>query len=74
MHDDGATAAAHDCYAIAGSWEVGPVGDLLMHYRGAISRADAQAVGPVAIDQRQVLRYGNGRYRAVSGFNPVPPI
>jgi hypothetical protein len=71
VHDDGATAGSHDCYAITGSWEVGTPGDLLIRYRGAISRADGQAA---AIDQRQVLRYGNGRYRAVSGFNPVPPI
>jgi hypothetical protein len=72
VHNDGATAGSHDCYAITGSWEVGPAGDLLIHYQGAISRADEHAA--VAIDQRQVLRYGNGRYRAVSGFNPVPPI
>lgn len=72
VHDDGATAGSHDCYAITGSWEVGTPGDLLIRYRGAISRADGHAAA--AIDQRQVLRYGNGRYRAVSGFNPVPPI
>jgi len=72
VHNDGATAGSHDCYAITGSWEVGPAGDLLIHYQGAISRADEHAA--VAIDQRQVLRYGNGRYRAVSGFNPVPAI
>jgi hypothetical protein len=70
--DDGATAAPHDCYAITSSWELGTAGDLLIRYQGAISRADGHA--PVAIDQRQVLRYGNGRYRAVSGFDPVPAI
>jgi hypothetical protein len=46
----------------------------VIHYQGAISRADAHAAAPVAIDQKQVLRYGSGKYRAVSGFNPVPPI
>jgi hypothetical protein len=68
----------HDCYAIESSWSIDATraqpGDLLIHYKGAISRADAHAAPPSPIDQRQVLRYGSGKYRAVSGFNPVPPI
>jgi hypothetical protein len=75
--DDGA-GDSHDCYAIASSWSIDPAreqpGDLVIHYQGAISRGDAPAAAPVAIDQRHVLRYGSGKYRAVSGFNPVPPI
>jgi hypothetical protein len=83
LRDDGARPEGHDCYAIEGSWAIeardgqdahdGP-GDLVLHYQGAMSRAGAHAAPPVAIDQRQVLRYGGGRYRAVSGFDPVPPI
>ena len=47
----------------------------MIRYQGAISRADsAMRRRRCAIDQRQVLRYGGGKYRAVSGFNPVPPI
>jgi len=76
--DDGAAPASHDCYAIESSWAIvrahGQPGDLDIHYHGAISRAEAHAAAPVAIDQRQVLHYDSGRYRAVSGFNPVPPI
>lgn len=34
----------------------------------------ARLLAPAAIDQRQVLHYGDGKYRAVSGFDPVPPI
>ena len=77
-HDDGAAPDNHDCYAIESSWHVGPArgqpGDLFIHYHGAISRAEAHAAAAAAIDQRQVLRYEGGRYRAVAGFNPVPPI
>jgi hypothetical protein len=77
-HDDGTAPEGHDCYAIDSSWAVEPSreqpGDLVIHYQGAISRADAHALPPHPIDQRQVLRYGSGKYRAVSGFNPVPPI
>jgi len=80
-HDDGARPESHDCYAIEGSWAIEAAqdthdgrGDLVLHYQGAMSRAGAHAAPPVAIDQRQVLRYGGGRYRAVSGFDPVPPI
>jgi hypothetical protein len=84
LHDDGTRPDSHDCYAIEGSWSIeaahngrdghdGP-GDLVLHYQGAISRAETHAALPVAIDQRQVLHYGGGRYRAVSGFDPVPPI
>jgi hypothetical protein len=76
--DAGGSSDAHDCYLIESSWSVDPArdqpGDLSIHYQGAISRADAHAAAPVAVDQRQVLRYGSGKYRAVSGFNPVPPI
>jgi hypothetical protein len=76
--EDGAASDTHDCYAVESSWAVDPArdqpGDLVIHYQGAISRADAHAAAPVAIDQKQVLRYGSGKYRAVSGFNPVPPI
>jgi hypothetical protein len=78
LHDDGTLPGNHDCYAIDGSWQVDPAraqpGDLVVHYHGAISRAEAHAAAPAAIDQRQVLRYRDGRYRAVAGFNPVPPI
>jgi len=73
---DGTPPDDHDCYAIESSWQVDPAraqpGDLVVHYHGAISRAEAAAAAP--IDQRQVLRYRDGRYRAVAGFNPVPPI
>jgi hypothetical protein len=77
-HDGGAAGDTHDCYTVESSWAVDPAreqpGDLVIHYQGAMSRADAHAAAPVAIDQKQVLRYGSGKYRAVSGFNPVPPI
>lgn len=75
--DNGAGAGSHDCYAIDGTWKLLPAheqpGDLVIHYHGALSRAGAHA-GLEAIDQRQVLRYEGGRYRAVAGFNPVPPL
>jgi len=68
----------HDCYAIDSSWTIGAAhdlpGDFVIRYHGAISRAGAHADAADAIDQRQVLRYANGRYRAVSGFSPVPGI
>ncbi|HEX8787805.1 MAG TPA: hypothetical protein VF793_16590 [Telluria sp.] len=82
-HDDEGPADAHDCYAIEGRWSIETheardgheePGDLVLHYLGAMSRADAHALAPVAVDQRQVLRYGSGKYRAVAGFDPVPPI
>lgn len=73
---DDAPSAGHDCYVIDGSWAIDTAragrGDLVVRYKGAISRADANAAPPVAVDQRQVLRYGSGRFRAVSGFDPVP--
>jgi hypothetical protein len=76
--DEGIAPDSHDCYAIESSWAIeasrGQPGDLVIHYQGAMSRADAHAAPPVAIDQRQVLRYAGGKYRAVSGFNPVPSI
>jgi hypothetical protein len=76
--DDNAAANSHDCYAIESSWTIDATrehpGDFTIRYQGAISRADTYAAPPVAIDQRQVLRYSGGKYRAVSGFNPVPPI
>jgi hypothetical protein len=76
--EDSAASNSHDCYAIESSWTVDATreqpGDFTIRYQGAISRADAHALPPVAIDQRQVLRYSSGKYRAVSGFNPVPPI
>jgi hypothetical protein len=76
--DDGASADSHDCYAIESSWSIDAThdqpGDLVIHYQGAMSRAETHAGPPAAIDQRQVLRYGNGKYRAVSGFSPVPAI
>jgi hypothetical protein len=69
---------SHDCYAIQSSWTVEPSreqpGDLVIRYQGAMSRAQAHVAPPNAIDQRQVLRYNGGKYRAISGFNPVPPI
>ncbi|MGJ7918151.1 hypothetical protein ACI48D_22110 [Massilia sp. LXY-6] len=75
---EGAHTDSHDCYAIESGWTIeasrGQPGDLVIHYQGAMSRAEAHLAPPVAIDQRQVLRYGSGKYRAVSGFNPVPPI
>lgn len=68
----------HDCYAIDSSWSIGAArdapGDFVIRYRGAISRAAAPADAAAGIDQRQVLRYGHGRYRAISGFSPVPGI
>jgi len=77
-HDDGSPPAGHDCYFIESGWSIDPgrdqPGDLTIHYEGAISRADAHAAPPAIVDQRQVLRYQYGKYRAVSGFNPVPPI
>jgi hypothetical protein len=76
--DDGTAADTHDCYAIESSWAIDAThdqpGDLTIRYQGAISRAEAHAGPPAAIDQRQVLRYGNGKYRAISGFSPVPAI
>jgi hypothetical protein len=78
LHDDGVAPNNHDCYAIDSSWSVAPTrtqpGDLVVRYHGAISRAETHAAAPAAIDQRQVLRYENGRYRAVDGFDPVPGI
>lgn len=82
MRDDGTRPDSHDCYVIESTWAIEPThdpahdepGDLVIHYLGAMSRADAHAAPPVAVDQRQVLRYGGGRYRAISGFDPVPPI
>lgn len=80
---DEGPADTHDCYAIEGSWSIETheardghedPGDLVLRYQGAMSRADAHALAPVAVDQRQVLRYGGGKYRAVAGFDPVPPI
>ncbi|WP_198117975.1 hypothetical protein [Massilia rhizosphaerae] len=77
-HDDGGASDTHDCYAIEGSWTIDASrdrpGDMTVHYQGAISRAEAYAGPPAAIDQRQVLRYGNGKYRAISGYSPVPAI
>lgn len=77
-HDDDGPPDAHDCYAIDGSWSIDTShdepGDLVLHYQGAMSHGEAHALAPAAVDQRQVLRYGGGKYRAVSGFNPVPPI
>jgi hypothetical protein len=76
--DDKVPADSHDCYAIESSWAVEPSreqpGDLVIRYQGAMSRAEAPLAPPSAVDQRQVLRYYGGKYRAVSGFNPVPPI
>jgi hypothetical protein len=78
VHEENVASDTHDCYAIESSWSIdagrAQPGDLLIHYKGAISRADAHAAPPSQVDQRQVLRYGSGKYRAVSGFNPVPPI
>jgi hypothetical protein len=69
---------SHDCYAIESSWTIEPSrdlpGDLTIRYQGAMSRAEAHMAPPAPVDQRQVLRYGSGKYRAVSGFNPIPPI
>jgi len=76
--DDRTTPESHDCYAVESNWTIEPArdlpGDFTIRYQGAISRADAHALAPSAIDQRQVLRYSGGKYRAISGFNPVPPI
>lgn len=78
VEDDAVAPESHDCYAIESSWAIEPShgepGDFTIRYQGAISRADAHALPPSAIDQRQVLRYSDGKYRAISGFNPVPPI
>jgi hypothetical protein len=75
---DRGRADTHDCYAIESSWTVDASrelpGDLVVRYQGAMSRAEARLAAPATVDQRQVLRYGSGKYRAVSGFNPVPPI
>lgn len=76
--DDRIPPDGHDCYAIESDWSIEPSreqpGDLVIRYQGAISRAESHAAPPSAIDQRQVLRYSDGKYRAISGFNPVPPI
>lgn len=76
--DDRIPPDSHDCYAIESDWSIEPSreqpGDLVIRYQGAISRAESHAAPPSAIDQRQVLRYSDGKYRAISGFNPVPPI
>ena len=76
--DDGAAPDTHDCYAIESSWSIDATheqpGDLTIRYQGAISRAESYGGPPAAIDQKQVLRYGNGKYRAVSGYSPVPAI
>jgi hypothetical protein len=68
----------HDCYAIESSWTLeaaaGQPGDLSIHYHGALSRAEARLSPPMPVDQRQILRYDGGKYRAVSGFNPVPAL
>jgi hypothetical protein len=76
--DDNVPGDSHDCYAIESSWTVEPSreqpGDLVVRYQGAMSRAEAHVAPPNAIDQRQVLRYNGGKYRAISGFNPVPPL
>jgi len=78
LEDDRAAPESHDCYAIESSWTIEPSrelpGDFTIRFEGAISRADAHTLPPSAIDQRQVLRYNGGKYRAISGFNPVPPI
>jgi hypothetical protein len=71
-------AGSHDCYAIESSWTIDAAhelpGDLVIRYQGAMSRAEAHLLPSAQVDQRQVLRYGSGKYRAVAGFNPVPPI
>jgi hypothetical protein len=76
--DDDGAPDTHDCYAIESSWSIDATherpGDLSIRYRGAISRAESYAGPPAAIDQKQVLRYGNGKYRAISGYSPVPAI
>jgi hypothetical protein len=76
--DDNAAPESHDCYAIESSWTIAPSrdlpGDLSIRYQGAMSRTEAGLAPPAPVDQRQVLRYGSGKYRAISGFNPVPPI
>lgn len=76
--DDGGAPDTHDCYAIESSWSIDATheqpGDLTIRYQGAISRAESYGGPPAAIDQKQVLRYGNGKYRAVSGYSPVPAI
>jgi hypothetical protein len=75
---EGGRPDSHDCYAIESSWTIDAArdqpGDLVVRYQGAMSRAEAHLAPPAPVDQRQVLRYGSGKYRAVSGFNPVPPI
>lgn len=75
---EGARPDGHDCYAIEGGWSVTPSrgqpGDLVIRYQGALSCATAHAAPPVVVDQRQVLRYGDGKYRVVSGSDPVPSI
>ncbi|WP_413672934.1 hypothetical protein ACEN9H_28620 [Massilia cellulosiltytica] len=76
--DDGAAPDTHDCYAIESGWSIDATheqpGDLTIRYQGAISRAESYGGPPAAIDQKQVLRYGNGKYRAISGYSPVPAI
>jgi hypothetical protein len=76
--DDNAAPGSHDCYAIESSWTIDASGDLpgdlVVRFQGAMSRAEAHAAPLGAIDQRQVLHYDSGRYRAISGFNPIPPI
>ena len=78
IEDNTIAPDSHDCYAIESSWAIEPSreqpGDFMIRFEGAMSRADANAAPASAIEQRQVLRYSDGKYRAISGFNPVPPI
>lgn len=70
----------HDCYAIKSTWSFAPAaaepGDLIIHFKGVFSKGSEQgpAAKPVRIDQRQVLRYRDGKYEPLSGSNPVPNI
>lgn len=76
--EDGLAPESHDCYAIESDWHIdaghAAPGELVVRFHGAMSRAADHAAPPVAVAQRQVLRYAGGKYRAVAGFDPVPGI
>jgi hypothetical protein len=79
VRDETEKPETHDCYSIDTSWSIAPSssalpGELTLRYRGAISRAAQHPGAPVAIDQRQVLRYTDGQYRVINGENPIPAI
>jgi hypothetical protein len=74
---------AGPCYAIEGRWEIdiggaaahgrGAPGPLILHFTGAISKANGPVNLPAQrIDQKVTFEFRGGRYVPVSGNNPVP--